>query len=158
MCLLVRPGDSKHETLYFLGPSMRAYHAFPYLLYFATETHSPAPLTANVATLPKRELMLKILKDTVIIYARSRINHLLMNLPSGPADKKEDSKNHSFRCTSPEQAHQYHTSREFPASTQESRRAIPGLEPRCGNGDPPKTYGVLGVECHLQRCRSQSGR
>lgn len=66
--------DSKRKTLYFLGNETPAYLAFPLLISFTSDVHTPAPSLCGVDTLPMTTLMVKIIKDTVHAYARSRTN------------------------------------------------------------------------------------
>ena len=54
---------------------MSAYSALSYLLNFATGVMRVGPLAMDVATLPKKDFMLTVIKDTAVIYARSRTNN-----------------------------------------------------------------------------------
>lgn len=82
--------DSKLTSLYYLGHPMLAYSAFAYLLNFATDVERPGPLAMGVAVLPKTALMLKILKDTIRSYGRSRSDQLLTKVAQVADDNVED--------------------------------------------------------------------
>ena len=62
------------------GPQLSAYSALSYLFNSATGVMRAGPLAMDVATLPKKEFMLTVIKDTVAIYAHSRMNHELTDM------------------------------------------------------------------------------
>ena len=57
---------------------------FPYLYNFAKTVKTNSSTLLDVSKLTKSNTMLQILNDTVLVYAWSRSNHFLTNVPNEP--------------------------------------------------------------------------
>ena len=71
--------DSKQQSLYFLRPLIMANIAFPILVNFACSVQNDAPPAIDTAALAKVELMTKVIHYTMLMYARSRSDHYLLD-------------------------------------------------------------------------------
>ena len=68
---------------------MTAYSVFPYLVYLATNVARNGPLAMDIASLPWKNLMITVINETVLNYARSRANQILTNAPLENLDKEQ---------------------------------------------------------------------